>query len=124
VYAGVTANTRSKALDEQLERYDAQVASGALSGPGGDTALDHLVAAQSMAPNDARVRERAKSLGQVFELLADKALARGDDAEAAVHLQALLLADPQRPGIAEKLKAAEARVKDRSKPKPPPPPAP
>jgi len=44
------------------------------------------------------VRERSQTLAAVFELLAEKALTRGDDVEAAVHLQALLLADPTRPG--------------------------
>ncbi len=114
VYWGQQLNLSSRALEGHLERFDAQVASGALSGPGGDTALDHLVAARALAPADPRVRERSKGLAHVFEVLANKALERGDDAEAAVHLQALLLADPQMPGVAEKLKATEARVRDRS----------
>ncbi|MBK7860352.1 MAG: protein kinase [Archangiaceae bacterium] len=116
--AGVWSKARE--LSAHLTWYDERVASGALSGPGGDTALDHLAAARALSPQDGRVLQRSQSLGQVFQLLADKALARGDDAEAAVHLQALLLADPDRPGVADKLKAAEARVRDRSKPRPAP----
>ena len=119
-WAAAGSFTRSRELTGHLVKFDERVASGSLSGPGGDTALDHLTAARALAPDDARVRERSTSLGTVFELLAQKALARGDDAEAAVHLQALLLADPSRPGVEEKLKATEARVRDRNKPKPAP----
>jgi serine/threonine-protein kinase len=122
---GISANSRSRALEDQLARYDAQVAAGSLAGPGGDTALDHLVAARQLAPQDGRVKDRAKSLATLFETLADRALTRGDDAEAAVHLQGLLLADPGRPGVTDKLKEAEARVRNKAHaPKPVPPPAP
>jgi serine/threonine protein kinase len=110
--------SKNRELTAHLDCFDERVASGALSGPGGDTALDHLAAARTLAPADTRVRERSRSLGDLFALLANKALQRGDDAEAAVHLQALLLADPSRPDVEAKLKAAEARVRDRAKAKP------
>lgn len=112
--------SRSRELQAHLDRFDDRMASGSLSGPGGDTALDHLTSARAVAPEDPRVRERSEQLGKVFEVLAEKALARGDDAEAAVHLQALLLADPSRPGVKQKLDEAEARVRGRGKPKPAP----
>ncbi|MBL8953862.1 MAG: protein kinase [Myxococcaceae bacterium] len=115
---GTSAFSRSRELGGHLERFDERMTSGSLSGPGGDTALDHLTAARALAPDDSRVAERSASLGKVFELLAEKALARGDDAEAAVHLQALLLADPSKPGVEAKLKETEARVRGRNKPKP------
>lgn len=113
-----TSISRSRELGAHLDRFDERMTAGSLSGPGGDTALDHLQLARAVAPGDARVLERSAALGKVFELLAEKALARGDDAEAAVHLQALLLADPSRPGVEEKLKATEARVRGKNKPKP------
>ena len=117
-----TANTPDKkaaqadsALSASLARIDERMMAGAYTGPGGDSALDHLRAALKAAPADARVKERQQKLAALFEQRAGEALAKNDHAEAAVQLTALLMADPSRSGVKERLADAEAQVKRQAK---------
>jgi hypothetical protein len=99
----LVATSRSgEALDAELRVAEERLADGRLSG-GGDSALDHLVAARGLAPNDLRVRERLRLVADKLEQLAESALARGDYAEAAVHLTAATQADPGRRSLHERL---------------------
>lgn len=109
------ASQADSALSASLARIDERMMAGAYTGPGGDSALDHLRAAVQAAPGDARVKERQQRLAALFEQRAGEALARDDQAEAAVQFTALLLADPSRSGVKEKLAAAEAQVKNQAK---------
>jgi hypothetical protein len=82
-------------IDARVASADERLADGRLAG-GGDSALDHLVAARGRRPDDPRVRERLRLVADKLEELADRALARGDYAEAAVHLTAAAQAEPER----------------------------
>jgi hypothetical protein len=82
-------------LDAHVASADERLADGRLAG-GGDSALDHLVAARGRRPDDPRVRERLRLVADKLEELADRAFARGDYAEAAVHLTAASQAEPAR----------------------------
>jgi hypothetical protein len=82
-------------IDAHVSSADERFADGRLSG-GGDSALDHLVAARSLRPHDPAVRERLRLVADKLEELADRALARGDYVEAAVHLAAATQAEPER----------------------------
>lgn len=100
-------------VEERLAQADARMREGRLTGPGGDQALDHLLAARSLAPDDPRVRDRLASLADAFERLADGAIAAGDLAEAATHLQAAINAQPDRAAAVAKLRDVEQRARDR-----------
>lgn len=54
-------------------------------------------------------------LAETFERLGDAALARGDHAEAAAHLQAALQAEPGRTTAAAKLKEVEVQVREQAR---------
>jgi hypothetical protein len=108
---------REAALAGVLEKFDARLGASRYAGPGRDSALDYLQAAALAAPEDPRVVERRKKLAAIFEARVDEAQKKSDDAEAAVQLQALLLTDPARPGLKERLSQAQDKVKNRSKPK-------
>jgi hypothetical protein len=84
-----------RAFDARVAAADARLADGRVAG-GGDSALDHLVAARALRPDDPAVRERLRLVADKLEELAERALARGDWAEAAVHLTAATQADPER----------------------------
>jgi hypothetical protein len=103
--------TSSPELERHLALADQRLAEGRLTGPGGDAALDHLVAARQLATDDPRVVSRLGALADTFEKLAAGALDAGDLGEAAAHLQAALIADPGRQRAADKLREIEARVR-------------
>lgn len=103
----------ARALDRDLQRIDERMSTGALGGSD-ESALAALDAARSRAPRDERVQARAAELARVFELMATTASARGNDAEALVHLEALASADPGRPGVLGKLIAAHAKQRELS----------
>lgn len=107
---GGTAAT-SPELERHLALADQRLAEGRLTGPGGDAALDHLVAARQLATDDPRVVARLGALADTFEKLAAGAIDAGDLGEAAAHLQAALIADPARQRAADKLRDIEARVR-------------
>ena len=99
------------AIETHLQVAATRIAEGKLVGPGGDTALDHLLAAKHLAPEHPDVLRSLGSLADTFELLGDGALASGDLAEAAAHLQAALAAAPDRRSVADKLRQAETRAR-------------
>ena len=101
------------AIDTHLQIAATRISEGKLVGPGGDTALDHLLAAKQLAPTHPDVLRSLGSLADTFELLGDGALASGDLAEAAAHLQAALAAAPDRRSVADKLRQAETRARER-----------
>ncbi len=109
------ADAAPSALEERLVQADTRMREGRLAGPGGDQALDHLLAARKLAPEDARVRDRLGVLADTFEQLADGALAAGDLTEAAAHLQAAVNAQPDRGAAVTKLRDVEQRVRDQQR---------
>jgi len=88
-------------LADGIALADARLSEGRLAGP--DGALDHLLAAKALAPDDPRVKERLALLADTLEKLGARALERGDVAEAEVHLAAALQAAPDRASVREKL---------------------
>ena len=108
---GDETTTTSPELERHLALADQRLAEGRLTGPGGDAALDHLVAARQLATDDPRVVSRLGALADTFEKLATGALDAGDLGEAAAHLQAALIADPGRQRAGDKLHEIEARVR-------------
>ncbi|HUS63681.1 MAG TPA: hypothetical protein VMZ28_04020 [Kofleriaceae bacterium] len=113
VPSGDSAAGGPSAVDEHLVQADARMRDGRLTGPGGDQALDHLLAARKLAPDDARVHDRLAALADTFERLADGAIAAGDLAEAAAHLQAAINAQPDRATATTKMRDVEQRARDR-----------
>jgi len=101
---GAAAEAKDAArVAEELRLADSRLMEGRLAGAGGDTALDHLLAARAVAPEDPRVTSRLRLLADKFEQLGERALARRNLGEAAVHYQVALRADPGREGIRRKL---------------------
>lgn len=90
----------SAELAAEVAAADRRIADGRLSGP--DAALEHLVRARRLAPSDAGVAERLRLVADTLEALGARALARGDAAEAAVHLTAAAEAAPDRESIRAK----------------------
>ena len=114
---GATAIVRARlngAYATALRLADERMQLGRWIGPGGDTALNHLLEARALKPDEAPAREQLERLADRFELLGDAALSRNDDAEAAVHFQAAVSADALRGSAAAQLKTAEERVRQRS----------
>jgi hypothetical protein len=107
--AARAARARGAQATEEVRMADARILEGRLAGPGGDSALDHLLAAQDLASGDARVTSRLRLLADKFEQFGARAMARGDLREAAVHYQAAVRADPGREGARKKLRDIEAR---------------
>lgn len=101
----------SAAIAAQLTLADERIAAGRLAGPSGDEALDHLLSARALRPDDPRVMERLNALAAKFEQLGDLALERGDAAEAAAHYQGAVLAEPGRSKASSRLKELELRVR-------------
>lgn len=93
---GMNGRTQRE-IDERVAAADERIAEGRLTG--GDAALDHLVAARALRPADPAVRERLRLLADKLEALGEAAAARGDLAEAAVHLTAASQAEPDRESI-------------------------
>ncbi|MHB8876565.1 MAG: serine/threonine protein kinase [Myxococcaceae bacterium] len=110
-YLGWSALRTEASYAREVSIADERLAAGLLVGPGEDAALDHLLAAKDLKPSDPRALERLLTLAERFEAFGDAANTRGDAAEAAVHFQAALSADPGRPSARVKLRAAEEQVK-------------
>jgi len=102
--------------DDKAERVraaiaaaDDHIASGRLVGPG-ENALDQLVAARRLDPENPEVARRLELLSDKFEELAQGALRNGDLAEAATHVQAALNATPDRERLKAAMRTIEARM--------------
>jgi hypothetical protein len=91
------------ALDAHIAAADRRMSDGRLTGP--DGALDHLLAARALRPEDPRVARRLALLADTLETLGARALERADVAEAEVHLAAAWQAAPDRESIRAKLEA-------------------
>ncbi|MGC4114042.1 MAG: serine/threonine-protein kinase [Myxococcales bacterium] len=98
----------------RLEQADRQLTAGRLAGPGGDSALDLLLAAQKLRPGDERALRRLRALSDAFEELARLAEERSAPAEAAVYLQGALQADAHRQALQERLRRLEAQVRSQA----------
>jgi hypothetical protein len=104
------AREHSARVDEQLRIADLRLLEGRLASAGGDSALDHLLEAKGLAPNDGRVATRLKLLADKFEQLGARAVARKNLREASVHFKAALMADPARADARAKLDELEAKL--------------
>ena len=100
-------------LDKHLRDAAARIADGKLVGRGGDAALDHLLAAKTLAPADPQVLAQLRALAETFEKLGDGALAANDLGEAATHFQAAVTAEPDRASAKTKLTDVENRARGR-----------
>jgi hypothetical protein len=99
-----------RALTTELRRADERWISGRLAGPGDDSALDHLLAARELAPEDPRLNRRLGALATLLGDLGERALARGDLQEAAAHFRAVLRADPANRAARERLRELADRL--------------
>jgi len=108
-FAARGARAREARVAEDVRLADARILEGRLAGSGGDSALDHLLAAKDLAAGDARVTSRLRLLADKFEQFGARAMARGDLREAAVHYQAAVRADPGREGARQRLRDIERR---------------
>ncbi|MGB8932831.1 MAG: hypothetical protein WCC48_16420, partial [Anaeromyxobacteraceae bacterium] len=86
----------------ELRLADQRLREGRLAG-GGDSALDHLLAAKGAQPADPRVAARLTLVADKFEQLGAGALTRQNFGEAAVHFEAALKADPARESARKRL---------------------
>lgn len=110
IAAGPTrAEARAADFVAELRCADERMRAGRLSGAGNDSALDHLVAARALVPDDARLAKRVKALSSLFGDLGERALARGDVDEAAAHFQAWLRADPGSEAARQRLREIAER---------------
>jgi len=75
---------------------------------GKDGALEHLLAAKRLRPDDPATATRLSKLADLLEALGARALERGDLAVARVHHAAAELAAPDRASIHAKLEALAA----------------
>jgi hypothetical protein len=94
-----------------LAQADEQVEAGALVGPNDDDALDLLLQAHSLSPEDERAARRLEILADSFERLGADALDKQDYAEAATYFQAVVKARPGRTHVAARLHEVEELVR-------------
>jgi serine/threonine protein kinase len=122
--AQTAAESPARTIERELAIADERIAAGRLVAPGGDEALDHLLKAKALDPKHPKVADRLSMLARKFEELADQALAAGSLAEAAAHLQTVLLAEPDNAAAAKKMADIEQQMvaKQREAPKPVAPP--
>ena len=97
-------------VDAEVAIADQRIAEGRLVAPGGDEALDHLLAARTLDPTDRAVHDRLEMIARKFEQLADQALQAGSLVEAAAHLQTVLLAEPTNTAVAAKMNEIEEKI--------------
>jgi len=100
---GTAAPAADGALEAHIGAADRRLADGRLGGA--DGALEHLLAAKALRPQDPRVAERLSLLADTLETLGARALERRNAAEAEVHLAAAEQAAPGRESIRAKLEA-------------------
>ena len=109
-FASRQSTERAERLEAEVKAADTRMHEGRLAQPPGDSALDHLLAARELSPADERVTGNLKLLADTFEQLGNRAAARGDLREAAIHLEAAVKADPGRAEAARTLDEVKARL--------------
>ncbi len=97
-------------VQAELRIADERSTAGRLVTPGGDDALEHLLAARKLDPSNAGVRDRLHALAKTYEQLAEQAIAAQSFAEAAAHLQVVLSAEPDNEPAARRMKEIEAKM--------------
>jgi len=112
--AVATESVESK-VEAELAIADQRIAAGRLVGAGGDEGLDHLLAAKALDAKHPKVTERLGMLARKFEELAEQAIAAGSLAEAAAHLQTVLLAEPDNEAAAKKMAEIEQQMLDKQR---------
>jgi hypothetical protein len=108
--ARAARDAREARASAELRIADDRLRDGRFTGTGGDSALDHLLQARRLAPGDARVEARLRLLADTFEQLGDRAMARKNLGEAAVHFRAAVRADPGRDEVRRKLEQLAASL--------------
>ncbi len=91
-----------------VEASDRLLAEGRLTGK--DGALEHLLAAKRLRPDDAATNGRLSRAADLLEGLAARALERGDVAVAKIHLDSAELAAPNRASLRAKREAIARRA--------------
>ncbi len=104
-------DTKADALKAKLELADQRMKEGRIVGPGGDYALNILLEAKKLAPDDPDVASRLKAIADRFEQLGNEALAQDALAEAATHFQVVVTAEPSREQARERIREIEAKVR-------------
>lgn len=99
--------TPDEVVAAHVQAADRLVSEGRVTGKG--SALEQLLAARRLRPDDARTNERLSRLADTLEGLGARALERGDLAVASIHLQDGLAAAPDRASIRAKLDALEKK---------------
>jgi hypothetical protein len=92
-WTGATA-TPEEVAAAHVKAADRLLGEGRLTGK--DGALDHLLAAKRLRPEDATTARRLDRLADMLERLAEGALERGDLAVASIHLASARAAAPDR----------------------------
>jgi len=105
---------REAALAQRLSHADAQLRLARLVSPAGDGALELLLQARSAFPGEPRVELRLGTLADSLEGLGRGAEARGNLAEAAVHYQGALAADPTRGHLRLRIAELDEAVRARA----------
>jgi hypothetical protein len=105
------AEVKVDPIAAKIELADKRLKEGRFVGPGGDQALDILLAAKQLSPEDPRVTKRLKAIADRFQKLADNAIADNSLDEAATLLQVVITADPSRDGARQKIEEIEKSVR-------------
>jgi hypothetical protein len=97
-------------VDAELATADQRISEGRVVAGGGDDALAHLLAARTLDPHNAAVRDRLHAIAGKYQQLADQAIAAGSLAEAAAELQTVVAAEPDNAGAAAKMREIEDKI--------------
>ena len=111
-----TDDTHAK-VEAEIATADQRIAAGRFVAPGGDEALDHLLVARKLDPEHAGVHQRLAAIARKFEQLAEEARAAGSLAEAAAHLQTVLVIEPNNAAATTKMNEIEQEVLARQRKK-------
>ncbi len=111
------SNLQAK-VQAELAIADQRIADGRFVAPGGDEALDHLLTARALDPTHRGVQDRLAAIARTFETLADQALAVGSLAEAAAHLQTVLIVEPANTVAGAKMNEIEEKILNQQRAKP------
>jgi len=98
-----------EAAAAHVQAADRLLGEGRLTGK--DGALDHLLAAKRLRPDDPATTRRLDRLADMLERLAAGALERGDLPVASIHLAAARAAAPDRPSLRVKQAELDRRTR-------------